>query len=136
MSNREEYAGVASRVAAAVYTLPSTEPNSTQILCRPARTACWCVNAWSEIAAMVAPAVGFVYLRGFSEVAFPYRLLYLVAWTTFWRVLVTLVTPPEPEPHLPGVLPPRVAGRPRILALLLTSYPSKAILLSHVYPKG
>ena len=60
----------------------------------------WRVNAWSELAAMVAPAVGFIYLRGFTDVAFPYTLLYLVAWTTVWWVLVTLLTPPEPEAHL------------------------------------
>ena len=60
----------------------------------------WRVNAWSEIAAMVAPAIGFLYLRGFTEVTFPYTLLYLVAWTTFWWLLVTLLTPPEPEARL------------------------------------
>ena len=39
----------------------------------------WRVNAWSEIAAMVAPRVGFVYLKAFTSIAFPYTLLYLVA---------------------------------------------------------
>jgi Na+/proline symporter len=60
----------------------------------------WRVNAWSEIAAMAAPAVGFAYLKLFTAVSFPYTLLYLVAWTTFWWLLVTLVTRPEPDAHL------------------------------------
>jgi Na+/proline symporter len=60
----------------------------------------WRVNAWSEIAAMIAPAVGFACLKLFTSLAFPYTLLALVAWTTAWWVLVTLVTPPEPDDHL------------------------------------
>jgi Na+/proline symporter len=60
----------------------------------------WRVNAWSEIAAMTAPAVGFAYLKMFTTIAFPYTLLYLVVWTTFWWLLVTLVTRPEPDVHL------------------------------------
>ena len=60
----------------------------------------WRVNAWSEIAAMAAPAIGFVYLKGFTTVPFPYTLLYLTGWTTFWWVLVTFCTRPEPEEHL------------------------------------
>jgi hypothetical protein len=58
------------------------------------------VNAWSEIAAMVASAVGFFYLRLFTGIAFPYTLLYLVVWTTVCWIVVTLVTPPEPDAHL------------------------------------
>jgi len=60
----------------------------------------WRVNAWSEIAAMVAPALGFLYLKAFTSIAFPYTLLYLVAWTTVCWLIVTFVTPPEPESHL------------------------------------
>jgi SSS family solute:Na+ symporter len=60
----------------------------------------WRVNAWSEIAAMAAPAIGFVYLKGFTAVAFPYTLLYLVGWTTVWWVVVTFLTRPESEEHL------------------------------------
>jgi hypothetical protein len=60
----------------------------------------WRVNAWSEIAAMVAPALGFLYLKIFTSIAFPYTLLYLVAWTTVCWVIVTFATPPEPEAHL------------------------------------
>jgi solute:Na+ symporter, SSS family len=60
----------------------------------------WRVNAWSEIAAMVAPAIGFLYLRLFTAIAFPYTLLYLVAWTTICWLAVTFLTPPEPDAHL------------------------------------
>ena len=60
----------------------------------------WRVNAWSEIAAMVAPALGFFYLKAFTSIVFPYTLLYLVAWTTICWLAVTLATPPEPEAHL------------------------------------
>jgi Na+/proline symporter len=60
----------------------------------------WRVNAWSEIAAMVAPAIGFLYLKLFTSIVFPYSLLYLVAWTTVCWLAVTLLTPAEPEAHL------------------------------------
>ena len=60
----------------------------------------WRVNAWSEITAMVAPALGFAYLKLFTTITFPYTLLYLVAWTTVCWLVVTLFTPPEPEAHL------------------------------------
>jgi solute:Na+ symporter, SSS family len=60
----------------------------------------WRVNAWSEITAMVAPAIGFLFLKAFTSIAFPYTLLYLVAWTTICWLVVTWLTPPEPEAHL------------------------------------
>src|SRR4051812_44381835 len=60
----------------------------------------WRVNAWSEITAMVAPALGFLYLRAFTSIVFPYSLIYLVAWTTVCWLIVTIATGPEPEIHL------------------------------------
>ena len=60
----------------------------------------WRVNAWSEITALVAPALGFLYLQIFTNVQFPYTLLYLVAWTTLCWVVVTFLTAPEPDAHL------------------------------------
>jgi len=60
----------------------------------------WRVNAWSEITAMLAPAAGFAWLKLFTDIAFPYSLLYLVTWTTLCWLAVTMVTPPEPEAHL------------------------------------
>jgi Na+/proline symporter len=60
----------------------------------------WRINAWSEIAAMVAPAIGFAYVKLFTSIAFPYTLLYLVAWTTVCWIVVTVVTPPESDARL------------------------------------
>ena len=60
----------------------------------------WRVNAWSEITALVAPAVGFAYIKLFTTLQFPETLIYLVTWTTVWWLFVTFLTPPEPEPHL------------------------------------
>jgi SSS family solute:Na+ symporter len=60
----------------------------------------WRVSAWSEITAMIAPAIGFLYLKLFTTIVFPYTLLYLVAWTTVCWVIVTFATPPEPEERL------------------------------------
>jgi SSS family solute:Na+ symporter len=60
----------------------------------------WRVNAWSEIAAMVAPAAGFFFLKTFTGLAFPYTLLVLVAWTTACWLAVTFLTPAEPLDHL------------------------------------
>ncbi len=60
----------------------------------------WRGNAWSEITAMVAPALGFLYIKLLTTIAFPYTLFYLVAWpTACWRV-VTMLTPAEREAHL------------------------------------
>ena len=60
----------------------------------------WRVNAWSEIAALIASVAGFVYLKLFTEVAFPSTLLYLVSWTTVCWLVITFLTPAEPLDHL------------------------------------
>jgi Na+/proline symporter len=60
----------------------------------------WRVNAWSEIAAMVGAAVGYAALKTFTTLAFPYTLLAVVAWTSVCWLVVTFLTPPEPEAHL------------------------------------
>ncbi len=57
----------------------------------------WRVNAWSEIAAMVAPAVGLAWIKAFTDLEFPWTLLYLVPWTSACWLAVTWWTPPEPE---------------------------------------
>lgn len=49
---------------------------------------------------MVAPALGFAYLKLFTTLAFPQTLLVLVAWTTGCWLLATFLTPPEPDEHL------------------------------------
>ncbi len=60
----------------------------------------WRINAWSEIAAMVAPLVGHLALARFTSVAFPESLLYLVVWTTACWLVVMRLTPPEPDATL------------------------------------
>lgn len=60
----------------------------------------WRVNAWSEIAALVASALGFACIRLFTPWTFPYSFLALVAWTTVCWLAVTLLTPPEPHARL------------------------------------
>ena len=64
----------------------------------------WRVNAWSGIAAMVAPVVGVIWLSLFTTVAFPESLLFLVAWTTVCWLAVTWLPPP-----------PRIQGDPGLL---------------------
>ena len=60
----------------------------------------WRVNAWSEIAAMIAAAIGYAALKIFTPLVFPYSLLAVVAITTVSWLVVTFMTPPEPEEHL------------------------------------
>ena len=60
----------------------------------------WRVNAWSEIAAMVAPALGYAWLTAYTSMAFPDTLIVLVAWTTVSWLLVTWMTAPEPDATL------------------------------------
>jgi SSS family solute:Na+ symporter len=60
----------------------------------------WRINAWSEITAMVAAAIGYSVLKLFTTLAFPYTLLAVVAWTTVCWLTVTLLTPPESDAHL------------------------------------
>ncbi|MEE2636112.1 MAG: sodium:solute symporter family protein [Acidobacteriota bacterium] len=57
----------------------------------------WRVNAWSEMAAMIAPVVGHLALSRFTTVLFPESLLYLVVWTSVCWLAVTWLTPPEPD---------------------------------------
>ena len=60
----------------------------------------WRVNAWSEIAAMIAPAIGYVVIRRVTSLQFPETLIYLVAWTTVCWLMVTFLTRPEPDDRL------------------------------------
>ena len=60
----------------------------------------WRVTAVSEIAALIAAAVGFFFIRSFTDVSFPDSLLYLVPWTTACWLSATWLTPPEPREHL------------------------------------
>ncbi|MGE3277182.1 MAG: sodium:solute symporter family protein [Vicinamibacterales bacterium] len=60
----------------------------------------WRVNAWSEMAAMGAAALGYAGLRLFTSLVFPNSLFVLVTWTTLCWVAVTFATRPEPDHHL------------------------------------
>lgn len=60
----------------------------------------WRVNAWSEIAALVAAAVGFAAVKLATPLVFPHTLLAVTAWTTICWLVATLATSPEPESRL------------------------------------
>jgi len=60
----------------------------------------WRVNAWSEICALVAPFIGYGYIKLFTGIQFPLSLFYIVSWTTVIWLTGTYLTRPEPEEHL------------------------------------
>ncbi len=60
----------------------------------------WRINAWSEITAMVAAAVGYAALKSFTALVFPETMLIVVAWTTLCWFIVTHLTAPEPDDRL------------------------------------
>lgn len=60
----------------------------------------WRVNAWSEIAAMIAPFIGYWYVRDVAGIAFPESLFVIVGFTTVCWLAVTFLTKPEPEQTL------------------------------------
>jgi solute:Na+ symporter, SSS family len=60
----------------------------------------WRINAWSEITAMIAAALGYAALKIFTTLMFPYTLLVVVAWTTVCWIIVTFLTAPEPDAQL------------------------------------
>mgnify|MGYP002018008972 CR=1 FL=1 len=60
----------------------------------------WRITAVTEIAALIASAGGFIYLRIYTELQFPHSLIYLVPWTTACWLTATFLTRPDPMPHL------------------------------------
>jgi SSS family solute:Na+ symporter len=54
----------------------------------------WRINAWSEIAAMIAPVLAYSYIRFRTRVAFPESLYYICLFTTLVWLLATFVTRP------------------------------------------
>jgi Na+/proline symporter len=65
----------------------------------------WRINAWSEIAALIAPYLIYPILRyGFKlDVIgedFGISLIFIVLWSTFFWIFVTLITPPEKDTKL------------------------------------
>jgi Na+/proline symporter len=60
----------------------------------------WRINAWSEISAMIAAAIGYAAVKAFTTLTFPYTLLAVVAWTSACWVVVTFATAPESDAKL------------------------------------
>jgi len=64
----------------------------------------WRINAWSEITAMIAPYFLLPFLikgLGWSlSKDYPVILLSIVAWSTFWWLVVTFLTKPTSEKKL------------------------------------
>ncbi len=54
----------------------------------------WRINAWSEIAAMVAPVIAYSYIRVRTGIAFPQSLYYIGSFTTVIWLLATFATAP------------------------------------------
>jgi solute:Na+ symporter, SSS family len=60
----------------------------------------WRVNAWSEIAATVAPFMGFAVSRFVFGLEFPDSFFVTVGFTTLVWILVTFITPPTSHEQL------------------------------------
>ncbi|MBN1767015.1 MAG: Na+:solute symporter [Prolixibacteraceae bacterium] len=54
----------------------------------------WRINAWSELAAMVAPYIIYPILKYKYQLDFETSLILIVVWSTLVWLLVTLLTPP------------------------------------------
>ena len=54
----------------------------------------WRINAWSEIAAMIAPVLAYSYIRFRTGIAFPESLYYICSFTTLVWLVVTFLTRP------------------------------------------
>jgi SSS family solute:Na+ symporter len=60
----------------------------------------WRVNAWSEIAATIAPIIGYWYVSQHTRIQFPESLFVIVAFTTVVWLGVTFLTKPTDESTL------------------------------------
>jgi SSS family solute:Na+ symporter len=60
----------------------------------------WRINAWSEIAAMVAPFIAYAYIKFATSVVFPQTLYYIVGFTTLVWLAATFLTRPTDMMHL------------------------------------
>lgn len=54
----------------------------------------WRINAWSEIAAIIAPFIIYPVLKFVFKLEFPHTLLIIVGWSTIVWLLVTFLTRP------------------------------------------
>ncbi len=57
----------------------------------------WRINAWSEIAAMIAPFAGFMLARFVLGVVFPESLFFIVAFTTAIWLTATFISKPTDQ---------------------------------------
>lgn len=57
----------------------------------------WRINAWSEITAMIAPAIGVVISRTILDLHFPESMFFIAAFTTISFLAVTFITKPDSE---------------------------------------
>lgn len=55
----------------------------------------WRINAWSEIAATLAPFIGYTLSRLILSLEFPESFFFTVGFTTLIWIVVTFLTPPE-----------------------------------------
>lgn len=60
----------------------------------------WRVNAWSEIAAMIAPVIAYAVVQSWTPLRFPESLFLIVAFTTAAWLAVTFLTRPTEETRL------------------------------------
>lgn len=60
----------------------------------------WRINAWSEIAAMLAPYAVYPVLKYYFELPYEESLIIIVLWSTLVWLVVTFLTPPSDEQKL------------------------------------
>ncbi|HUU29054.1 MAG TPA: sodium:solute symporter family protein [archaeon] len=60
----------------------------------------WRVNAWSEIAGLVAPFLAYGYIYLYTDIPFPITLFPIITFTTIVWITVTLLTSPVSAEHL------------------------------------
>lgn len=60
----------------------------------------WRLNAWSEIASMIAPFFAYAFLSSFTTIAFPESLFIIVSFTIVVTLIVTFLTKPDDSEHL------------------------------------
>lgn len=60
----------------------------------------WRINAWSEIAAMLAPYAIYPFLKFYYDLSYETTLIIIVAWSTLVWLTVTFLTAPTKEEKL------------------------------------
>jgi hypothetical protein len=56
------------------------------------------ISVYSELTALIAPPMGYLFFNGVIPLPFPQSYIATVAWTVGWVLLVSLVGKPTPEP--------------------------------------